>query len=422
MEALSIISYRSLLVPLVLVLCCSTGNPARATPPIDEPLRVGNLGQAETLLADHLRSEPADDLARFQLGTVRFLKAIEQLAQDASRYGASTRTLQLPFLRLGALGGNNPNPEPVGYEDVRQMIERFYEGVANAEQTLEPIRDTDLYWELDLSTVGIDFDRDGALGRLETLEATFRLVTSRRPNPGEGPVVVGFDSADACWLRGYCHVLLALADAVLAYDHEELFEHTAHLFFADPRTEFARERDLRNAPAPRRRGFFGDMETLSDLIAAVHLMSFKTREPRRLADAREHLLEMVRLSRKNWELIQQETDDRHEWIPGPNQTSVIPRLAAGGEQIEAWGRFLDEAEAILNGEILLPFWRRGFEDRGLNLRRVFDDPRDFDLILWLQGTAALPYLERGETTDPALWREFQRIFRGQLLGFALWVN
>ncbi len=415
---------RSWMPPLLLciTLCCTTVGHAMAGPPIDEPLRNGDLGQAETLLADHLRSEPGDDLARFQLGTVRFLQAVEGLAQDASRYGASTRTLQLPFFRLGALGGHNPNPEPVGYEDVRHMIERFHDGVAEAEETLAPIQDTDLYWELDLSTVGIDFNGDGALGRSETLETAFRLVTRTVPNESGVSVVVGLDSADVSWLRGYCHVLLALADMALAYDHEDLFEHTAHLFFANPRTEFARERDLREAPAPRRRGLFSDIETISDVIAAVHLMSFKPREPRRLGEAREHLLEMVRLSRQNWELIQQETDDRNEWIPGPNQTSVIPRLAADGERIEAWGRFLDEAEAILNGETLLPFWRRGFEDRGLNLRRVLDDPRDFDLILWIQGTAALPFLERGETTDPAFWRELQQVFRGQFLGFALWVN
>ena len=75
----------------------------------------------------------------------------------------------------------------------------------------------------------------------------------------------------------------------------------------------------------------------------------------------------------------------------------------------------------MKGKKLLPFWRSGFEG-GINLREVFEDPRDFDLVLWVQGTAALPYLEEGQLTDAALWREFQRLFRGQFLGFALWFN
>jgi len=37
---------------------------------------------------------------------------------------------------------------------------------------------------------------------------------------------------------------------------------------------------------------------------------------------------------------------------------------------------------------------------GVNLRRVFTEPREFDLVLWVQGTAAVPYLEAGEVTTP----------------------
>jgi hypothetical protein len=53
---------------------------------------------------------------------------------------------------------------------------------------------------------------------------------------------------------------------------------------------------------------------------------------------------------------------------------------------------------------------------------VFTNPRPFDLVLWVQGTAALPYLEAGEQTSPETWERFQRIFRGEFVGVAIWVN
>jgi len=83
--------------------------------------------------------------------------------------------------------------------------------------------------------------------------------------------------------------------------------------------------------------------------------------------------------------------------------------------------FLDEADEILAGRKLIPFWRDA-GGRGVNLRRVFVEPREFDLVLWVQGTAAIPYLEAGELTTPEVWQRLQRIFQGEFLGFAIWFN
>lgn len=401
------------------MLCAALQPYAIAAPSIDEQLQGGQLADAQRVLSDHLSSNSDDDLARFQLGTVQLLQAIQQLAQDGSRYGTLNRAMMIPFVRVSAFDSTGEEPEQVQYEDLRQMIARFQKSVARAEETLQSITSTDLYWPLDMNRVSLDLNGDGEYKANERLENLFRLVAGRGAAALPGPIKVGFDSADVYWLRGYCHVLMALADMTLAYDHQRLFELTAHVFFADPDTKFVRSRDPELLNSQRqRRGFWED---LPDLIAAIHLCDFKLREPRRLADAREHLLTMVELSRENWKLISQETDDRNELIPNPNQKSIIPGLSVDPERLEAWHDFLEEAEAILEGEKLLPFWRSGFEE-GLNLKLVFTDPRDFDLILWVQGTAALPYLEPGEQTDPAIWQEFQRIFRGNFLGFALWVN
>ncbi len=130
---------------------------------------------------------------------------------------------------------------------------------------------------------------------------------------------------------------------------------------------------------------------------------------------------MIALSRESWKFILAETDDDHEWVPSPKQHTVMPGGAVTVAMVKGWMDFLDEAQAILKGEKLIPFWRRR-DDRGVNLRRVFTEPRMFDLVLWVHGTAAAPYLEKGPKTQPETWRRLQTIFQGQFIGFAFWFN
>ncbi len=421
--------HRVATVPFALIFIVGVATQAQAGPKIDALLADGKFREAEETLSQHLSASPNDDVARFQLGTVQLFRAVEQLAQDGLRYGVLSNALAVPFVRIGGFGDRRDEPEPVTYQDIRAMIGRFQTGVAAAEKTLAAVESDELDWRLDFSQVAFDLDGDGDRKPAEQLDSLFRMVAGvRRPQrrqPVEAvpePIVVDFDAADVYWLRGYCHVLQALADMTLAYDHDRLFELTAHAFFANPQTDYVRKQDGRIKHSQNiSRQFWGDWEGIADLIAAIHLMDFKLIEPRRMGSGRDHLLEVIELSRQSWKLIAQETDNRNEWIPGSGQKSVIPRLQAGPDQIDAWMEFLDEAEELLSGDKLMPFWRSGFTE-GVNLRLMFEDPRDFDLLLWIQGTAALPYLEEGEQTDPRFWRELQRTFRGQFLGFALWTN
>lgn len=407
-------------IALALVMASSI---THASPAIDQLLATGKLAEAQQKLSAHLADSPNDDLARFQLGSVQLFLAVEQLAQDGSRYGTLSGGLGLPFIRIGGFSGSVENPQPITYPDVRDMIARFQNRVATAEKTLAAVQAETLDWRLDFSQVAFDTDANGTHEREETLDIMFRIV-SRAParSVRPEPFVVDFDAADVVWLRGYCHVLQALADMTLAYDHQRLFDLTAHAFFADPQTDYVAQQNANlQSEQKKSRTFWGDWESITDLIAAIHLMDFELIEPERMQSAHQHLLTVMKLSRRNWELIAQETDNRNEWIPGVGQTSVIPGLQVGPEQVEAWHKFLDEAEALLNGEKLAPFWRSGFTG-GVNFKRVFAEPRDFDLVLWVQGTAALPYLEDGEQTDLEFWQQLQRTFRGRFLGFALWTN
>lgn len=157
------------------------------------------------------------------------------------------------------------------------------------------------------------------------------------------------------------------------------------------------------------------------MAAVVHLVRWRVQEPRRMLAALEHLEAMVRLNREMWTLVEAETDNEFEWIPNARQTSIMRGGVMSATRIKAWRAMLDEAAEILAGRKLVPLWR-GAQPRGINIRRVFTEPREFDLVLWVQGAAALPYVEDGPLTTRETWEALTDAFRGDLLGFALWLN
>jgi hypothetical protein len=58
----------------------------------------------------------------------------------------------------------------------------------------------------------------------------------------------------------------------------------------------------------------------------------------------------------------------------------------------------------------------------MNLRRLFLEPTTFDLVLLIQGSAALPYLEDGELTESDTWRRIMQVFGGDFFRYAVWFN
>jgi hypothetical protein len=214
------------------------------------------------------------------------------------------------------------------------------------------------------------------------------------------------------FLRGYCHLLAALGEILLAHDGHELFDHTAQVFFSKVETPYKFLRPKPGAPGDA----FGE---LPDWIAVIHLLHLTVVEPARLKAALAHLEQMVACSREMWKFALAETDDDHEWIPNPKQKSALG-VTVTQQMVDGWLAFLDEADSLLQGKRLVPFWRNS--DKGVNLRRVFTEPRTFDLVLWVQGTAAVPYLEDGPKTRPEVWDRLFRAFEGDLFLFAAWFN
>ena len=66
----------------------------------------------------------------------------------------------------------------------------------------------------------LDLDGDGRAGASEAVWRLFAEVTGATWLTGREAVklLVDFDSSDAPWLQGYCHVLMAMADFLLAHE------------------------------------------------------------------------------------------------------------------------------------------------------------------------------------------------------------
>ena len=169
----------TLLATTFLLSLTNITTSAAARPDLDPLLSSGKFDEAQRALSAHLESVPNDDLARFQLGAVELLRAIELLAQDASRYGGQTSFVSMPFVRMGSIGGTHPDPQPVTYQDLRAMIVRFQARVAAAEQTLAAIQSDKLDWRLDFSRVAFDLNDDGKRSNQERLDDLLRRVGAR---------------------------------------------------------------------------------------------------------------------------------------------------------------------------------------------------------------------------------------------------
>lgn len=375
-------------------------------------LESGALAAGADSLSAMIASDPANADARFGLGMIRFVQAVEHLSQGLYRYGLQApHSFLMPIVRLPV--PENPNPEPIDYAKFRQVLLDFVADFGKAEETLAAIPDgADTKIVVDLTAIRYDADGDGTVTPEERMTAVLARFLEIDPQEIEAePLVVAFDRADAFWLRGYCNVVMALGEFMLAHDWHESFDASFHVFFPKAHSVFQNALSHQYSDT-----FFGETG-IADLISFLHIR-WPVAEPERLSGVREHLKAMVALSRQDWAAIVAETDDDREWIPGPGQTGVTGATVSA-DQVAAWHDVLDEVEAVLDGRKLLPHWRF---DKGINLRRVFEEPQPFDLVLWITGPAALPYLEDGPILSGEEWARITAAFEDNFGSYAIWFN
>ncbi len=424
-------AYGALALSLLLLLFLTPSGMLRAAPSNEDPLiqaafEKGTLTEGQKSLEAAVAGRPATgdaqaDRRRYALGIVQFLRAAEKLGQSWRHYGlyADRLTSEMPFLRLPVGEADPATVAPVSYEEFRAVLVAFLADLKTADDAFAALPDDPGKVALRPGLVRIDYAGDGKPADTETAWKTYRRLnrTGEITEQDAEAFLIKFDAGDVPWFRGYCHLLSALTETLLAYDESSLFDHTAHLFFKHPKVPFPFL-----LPTNGQSAMNLDLAPISDLVAFVHLLNFPVREPARLSAALDHLAQVPRFSRESWRRILAETDDDHEWIPNPHQTGALPDAGVTQERVDAWLKMLDEADAILAGRKLIPFWRVGSGKTGLNLRRVFTEPANFDLVLWIQGTAAAPYLENGTLTDREVWAGFNRAFSGEALGFSLYFN
>ena len=419
---------RSLITASLLFAVTLPSAAAPQTPDVQPLLDQGQTDQAEALLVKHLDTQPDDQDARLALGTIRMMQALQSLTAEYYQYGP--KPTSLPMFRIPVPFNNNP--QPIRHGDLQKVLDRFVDKLAGVEQTLAPIGDQPAKWVLRLDTVHLDFDGNGEIENNEKLARVIdrlaggalraarrravRLDTQPATQPNEPfTLVMALDNTDAYWMRAYTHLLRGFVETLLAHDTRELFNHTGHLFFAKPQTPypFLANRDDKQG---------WDFNEIVDFIAMIHLINLPVESPDRLKSALAHFQQTIRLSRVMWESAKAETDNDREWLPAPGQDSVIP-ARIDEDRLAAWMNLLDETEAVLAGEKLIPFWRTTDEPVGVNLHRAFTEPRRFDLVLWVQGTAAVPYLEDDKPlTTGAFWSRINQQFGGNLMGFAIFIN
>ena len=447
-------AHRAMRAAAVWLACAVGTGPALADAAADyaAALHVGDTVTLARLAEARLAEAPEDGQARFALGAAKFMEAVAGLGQGLHRHGLRPEydlnevggiISDLPFLRLPV--PHNPAPEPVTYGALRAVLERFAEDLVRAEETLAGVGEAPFDLPLDLAQLRLDFAGDGDASDATPLLEVFAAVSGEVE--AGGGWIVDFDQSDAPWLRGYCHLLMALADFLLAHDWEEAFLQTMHPVFPD--TDFpnsamnAETAALLEAfraqlgpdgVAPRYDDedpseFFAYaqarealmMGAIADLVAFVHLFRWPVVEPERMGSAREQLLAMVAQSRENWRRIRAETDAKREWVPAPGtQEGIFPALRVTEETVAGWNVFLAEFEAVLEGEKLIPHWR--FEGRGVDLRAMFEDPRTFDPVMIASGAGALPYLRAGETVRPETALEVLELTGGGFFAYFLWFN
>jgi hypothetical protein len=375
----------------VMFVCLLAGGPASIASAdtgtaqlVGDRLRAGQLKELHQDLSARLAQTPADDQIRFALGTTEFLLAVEHLSQSMYRYGLKPPlevARELPFFRIPV--PRNLKPEQLSYEKMRDVFKTTLAEFSAADATLAKIGTGDVKLSITIGLARLDLNGDGSISDEETLWRVFNVTLGggNIPESAADRFIISFDRGDVAWLRGYTHLLSAMAEFMLAHDWQEGFDTSFQMIFPDSGLPNVVLNDYR----PAQNQYFNP-SAFADFIAFIHLAHWPVTEPERMKAVLSHLEAVVDLSRENWKYIQTESDDEAEWIPGPKQKNgVLPAAIITQQTVDGWMVFLGEFEALLEGKKLIPHWRLA---KGINLRRVFTEPRTFDPNLWAQGSAA----------------------------------
>ncbi len=391
--------------PFLMPLLAALAAPAAADTDVSALIRDRGLAGAEADLAA-IAAPTASDL--FGLGGVRFLRGIERALQTRYQTGLSpvVGMLGVPLLRLPI--PENPNPAPFEPATVTTLFSTALGDMEGAVTALDGI-EGEVAVRIDTGDIWFDIDGNGSRGEGEEMAAVVSFgLGLQLPS-----ITVQFDTADAAWLRAYANLLAGVSETVLAFDPTEaiasIHEATAAL-------------DAINAEggAPWGTGLHHEIGTYVD-YAAIVLTAVQVRpDPARLAAARDHFLATVQDNRRFWTEVARETDNDAEWIPNKHQQSATG-LVFPPDTGTLWLAVLDDAEAVLTGQALIPFWRLA-GDAGIDLSALIADPPVMDVIGLAQGSALLPYVRHGRVMNANSLTMFSAMIGGDAGLFMVMLN
>jgi hypothetical protein len=382
----------------------STSSDARA---VEVILASDGLEAADAALA----ARPRTPEAGFQLGGIRFLRAIETMLQV--RYDSYDGTV--PFIP-GMDAPLPPNPNAKFSPDfIESALKGALEHLDGAQAALKPATDGEFASELPLDALWLDIDHNGRRAEWESLRALLEGLGAQADwESFDGKI--RFDTADAEWLAAYVHMISGMSEMVLSVDPTNAI-----------RTVYEGRQKMEAVGAVGARDPLFGTDDMIDQLAAVLLALDGKPDAARTRKALEHFRGMISHNRKFWPEMMAETDNDHEWLPNPSQTSpfgveITQEIATG------WQEVLAELEEMLEGRALVPFWRTPPGDPaspngvGINMRKLLTDPGDMNVALLIQGAAIASYLEKGKLVTLNAWNRFGMLTRGDGLLLAAILN
>jgi hypothetical protein len=373
---------------------------------VDVILATDGLAAADAALTGRTRTAETS----FQLGGIRFLRAIETVLQ--TRY--QTYDASVPFIP-GMAAPLPPNPNAKFAPDfLETALKGALEHLDGARAALAEATNGAFATELPLDVLWFDIDSDRRRSEWESFRAILDGIGAQADWASfDGKV--RFDTADAEWLAAYVHLMSGASEMVLSVDPTSAIQ-----------IVYEGRMQLERAGAVGAPNYIVE-DSFIDQAAAVLMALNGKPDAARTRKALDHFRQMIAHNRKFWPEVMAETDNDHEWLPNPRQTSpfginITPEIATG------WQEVLAELEDMLEGRALIPFWRtppgpEGVTSGvGINLKRLLSDPPDLNVALLIQGAAIAPYLEQGKLVTLNAWNRFGMLTRGDGLLLAVILN
>ncbi|MDQ2094708.1 hypothetical protein [Rhodalgimonas zhirmunskyi] len=172
--------------------------------------------------------------------------------------------------------------------------------------------------------------------------------------------------------------------------------------------------------AGRRSNYSAEFGGTMDMIYVVVSALKQQPDADHIKAAFTHWRAAIAENRTFWSLLEKETDDDHEWIANARQSSALG-IELPPEAGAVWQGVLEDAEAVLNGRLLVPhpLLPPGY---GISLTSYENNPTPLDLLEMIHGIAMYEHAAQGPLISTQRWSQFDRLTGGRAGTFALFFN